>query len=314
MSQRALVFTLCALSVAACSGSPAPGSDPGEQQDQGSSSPADMAQALPPGTRLLRLVASDYNIKPGTEGYQCQRVTIPSDLYILKITPVSPNGVHHEVLAIDPGSSPDGMSSCGALDPSWTTLFASGVGSPSLTMPKGIAFKVAAGSKIVLDLHLFNARPTESITGTAAVDVLVADSNEGYQLAALPFIGPLAFTIPAASRSVSASCTMSNDTEFFAVFPHMHTTGQHMKITAGKTVVWDQDYNFTEQKFGQFPDWNGPEKVALKKGEKISVTCTYTQEGVGKKFGDSTTDEMCFAISYVTPAITTFMGTPFCAF
>mgnify|MGYP002137584815 CR=1 FL=1 len=205
MSQRALAFTLCALSVVACSGSPAPGSDPGEQQDQGSSSPADMAQALPPGTRMLRLVASDYNIKPGTEGYQCQRVTIPSDLYILKITPVSPNGVHHEVLAIDPGSSPDGMSSCGALDPSWTTLFASGVGSPSLTMPKGIAFKVAAGSKIVLDLHLFNARPTESITGTAAVDVLVADSNEGYQLAALPFIGPLAFTIPAASRSVSAS-------------------------------------------------------------------------------------------------------------
>ena len=33
---------------------------------------------------------------------------------------------------------------------------------------------------------------------------------------------------------------------------------------------------------------------------------------VGKKFGESTTDEMCFAISYVVPAIATTLGTPFC--
>lgn len=321
MSQRALLFTLCSLSVAACSGSPAaPDTGPDGQQDMATSPPTpDLSEPLPPGTRVMRLIASDFNIKPGTEGYQCQRVTIPSDIYILKITPVSPTGVHHEVLAIDPGTSPDGVSDCGPLDPSWKPLFASGVGSPSLTMPKGIAFKVAAGSKVVLDLHLFNARPDNNITGNAAVDVVVADTNDGYQLAALPFIGPLNFTVPATGRSVSGSCTVSNDTTFFAVFPHMHTTGQHIKITAGKTgsptTVWDQDYSFTEQKFGQFPNWDTTQaQVPLKKGDKISVTCTYTQDGVGKKFGDSTTDEMCFAISYVTPAISTLSGSAFCAF
>lgn len=317
MSQRALVFTLCALSVAACSGSPAsPDTGSDGQQDMATSTPTpDLSEPLPPGTRVMRLVASDFDIKPGTEGYQCQRVTIPNDIYILRITPVSPTGIHHEVLAIDPSNGPDGVSSCGPIDPKWQPMFASGVGSPSLEMPKGIAFKVAAGSKVVLDLHLFNARPDKNITGTAAVDVVVADKNDGYQLAALPFIGPLNFTIKDPGRSASGSCTVSNDTSFFAVFPHMHTTGQHIKITAGKTVVWDQDYSFTEQKFGQFPNWDATQaQVALKKGDKISVTCTYTADGVGKSFGDSTTDEMCFAISYVTPAISTLSGSAFCAF
>src|SRR3569832_1531035 len=90
----------------------------------------------PPGTHWLRLVTSDYDLKSGSEGYQCQRVTVPQDLYILKITPVSPMGVHHVVLAIDPSTKPDGKSACGPLDPKWQPLFASGVGSPSLELPK----------------------------------------------------------------------------------------------------------------------------------------------------------------------------------
>lgn len=328
MSQRAPMFTSCLfwLSVAmpvlgaACSGTPAGTGDP---PDSGVTPPdlsgpsADLAQPLPPHTRLLHLISSDYTIPPGSERYQCQRITADKDLYILKVTPVSPLGVHHEVLAIDPSNGPDGVSRCGPLDTTWRPLFASGVGSPSLDMPQGVALKVPAGSKLVLDLHLFNARPTGDINGTAAVDVVVADSDEGYQLATVPFIGPVNFTIKAPG-TVSGSCTVSNDTSFFAVFPHMHTTGKHIKISAGRTgsetVVWDDDYTFEEQRFGAFPDWKGPKAVALKKGDKISVTCTYDPSGYGKKFGDSTTDEMCFAISYVTPAINTFGGSPFCPF
>lgn len=327
MSQRTVLSVLCMFSLAAgaaCS-DPANGNSPSDNPD--SSAPgADLGQgsgdmALLPNTRMLHLVSSDYDIPPGSERYQCQRITVDKDLYILKITPVSPLGVHHEVLAIDPSNGPDGVSRCGPLDTNWRPLFASGVGSPSLDMPPGVALKVPAGSKLVLDLHLFNARPTGDVTGTAAVDVVVADSDAGYQLAAVPFIGPVQFTVPGSGPTpgqVSGSCTVSNDTSFFAVFPHMHTTGKHIKITAGRsgseTVVWDDDYSFDEQRFGSYPDWKGPKAVAMKKGEKINVTCTYDKTGYGKKFGDSTTDEMCFAISYVTPAINTFGGSPFCPF
>jgi hypothetical protein len=328
MSRRALGSSLCALTLFACTDKPAtvdPGPGPGGSPDGASGGGVDLAGgpgdlALPPHTRMIRLVSSTYDIPAGTENYQCQRVTIPQDMYILRITPVSPDGVHHEVVAIDPSGKPDGKSACGPIESQWQPLFASGVGSPSLDMPQGVALKVSAGSQVVLDLHLFNARPSGTISGEAAVDVVAADTDDGYQIAAVPFIGPVQFTIPSSGASagiVSGKCTLSNDTTFFAVFPHMHLTGKHIKISAGstgnETVVWDNDYNFNEQTFGRYPNWLGPPAVSLKRGDHIAVTCTYNAMGFGKHFGDSTTDEMCFAISYVTPAIKTIGGSAFCA-
>src|SRR5215468_985026 len=119
----------------------------------GGSGGGDMA--LPPNTTMMRLVTSHYVIPVGQEFYQCEQVTVPSDLYIVKVIPVSPLGVHHEVLAIDPGSHADGKYSCGPIGFNWTPLFASGVGSPSLDMPANVALKVSAGQHVVLNLHLF---------------------------------------------------------------------------------------------------------------------------------------------------------------
>ena len=290
MSQRAHLFTSCmfwltvtvSVGGAACSG-PLAGSPPdsGTATPDLSGSSADLAEPpLPPHTRLIHLISSDYSIPPGTEGYQCQRITADRDLYILKITPVSPLGVHHEVLAIDPSNGPDGVSRCGALETTWRPLFASGVGSPSLVMPEGVALKVPKGSKLVLDLHLFNARPTGDLNGTAAVDVVAAETDEGYQLATVPFIGPVNFTIKAPGN-VSGSCTLSNDTSFFAVFPHMHTTGKHIKISAGRTgsetVVWDDDYTFEEQRFGAFPDWKAPRRWRSRRATRSASPAATTQ-------------------------------------
>jgi hypothetical protein len=71
-------------------------------------------------------------------------------------------------------------------------------------------------------------------------------------------------------------------------------------------TVWDQDYSFNDQKFGTW------DLIQLKQGDRIKNTCTYDASGVGKKFGDSSTDEMCFAISYVTPPVSGTLGQPFC--
>jgi hypothetical protein len=275
--------------------------------------------ALPPGTTMMRLVTSHYSIPPGKEFYQCEQITLPSDVYIVKVIPVSPLGVHHEVLAIDPSAHADGTytSGCGAIGFNWTPLFASGVGSPALDMPANVALKVGATQHVVLNLHLFNASTTNTLDGDAAVDVIIATNPSGYQLAAVPFAGNVTFTVPStAPYQVQGQCTVSNATKYFAVFPHMHQTGAHMKIWteagATQTVVWDEDYSFNEQKFGQFPNWMGPQEIALNQGDKIKLTCTYDAKGAGIKFGDKSTDEMCFAISYVYPAISTTAGSPFC--
>jgi hypothetical protein len=259
----------------------------------------------------MQLISSDFMLAPGTEMYQCQRLTVQQDMYLVQITPLSPMGVHHEVLAIDASGQPDGVSTCQAFEPGWTPLFASGVGSPSLTMPDKVALKVIKGQQIVLNLHLFNATTQPIPTSTAAIQVALANDPSGYQLAGVPFVGNMNFTVPA-NMQVNGQCTVSNDATYFAVFPHMHLTGAHMKVwteSGGQqNVVWDQDYNFSEQKFGMFPG------VQLKQGDVIKNTCTYSPAGIGKKFGDSTTDEMCFAISYVTPPISGTAGKAFCIF
>ena len=270
--------------------------------------------ALPPGQMQTNLMTTHYSIPAGQEFYWCKEIPMAADTYLTQIIPISPLGVHHEVLAIDP-SAKDGEYTCQAIGTNWTPLFASGVGSPSLLMPDKVALKVAAGQHVVLNLHLFNATQNP-IEGDAAIDVVEATDTTGFQFAGVPFVGNISFTVPGAPYQVNGQCTISTDTSYFAVFPHMHTTGTHMKIWtqsgSTSTVVWDNDYLFSEQKFGEYPNWMGPQLVPLKAGDKIMNTCTYSAAGVGKKFGESTTDEMCFAISYVVPAIATTLGTPFC--
>ena len=168
----------------------------------------------------------------------------------------------------------------------------------------------------MLNLHLFNATQA-TLEGDAAVDIVTVDDPTGYQFAGVPFVGNVTFQNLQSPYTVQGQCTVSVDTNYFAVFPHMHTTGQHMKVwtesaTGGTTTVWDEDYSFNEQKFGEYPNWMGPQLVPLKKGDKIKNTCQYTAASAGKSFGDKTGDEMCFAISYVVPAIATTLGTPFC--
>jgi hypothetical protein len=300
----AYLALLCGM-LAGCSSSSNMGMPGGNGGGGGTDGGGDMA--LPPGTTGMTLISSDYMIPTGQEFYQCQRMTVQQDMYLVKVTPVSPTGVHHEVLAIDPSGQPDGVAPCDAFGPTWQPLFASGINSPELDMPEGVALKISAGQQIVLQLHLFNAT-TSDIKNTASVDVALAADPTGYELASVPFIGNIKFTI-GQSLQVNGTCTLSNDAKYFAVFPHMHQHGAHLKAWTEGSVsqtVWDEDYSFTEQKFGQWAP------IQMKKGDKIQVTCTYDSGGLGISFGQSTTQEMCFAISYLTPPVTGSYGTAFC--
>lgn len=293
--------------VVACSSSSGGGGDMAGMMPGG-----DMT--LPPGTMAMRLIGSDYEIPPGQEFYQCQRITLPADLHIVRITPVSPLGVHHEALAIENSPKAEGTSRCSADDIAFNvkSLFASGVNSPTLNMPAGAALKVAAGQQIQLNLHLFNAT-MQTLKATAAIDVVVATSPAGFEEVAVPFVGNATFSSIPASGIITGSCTASNDTRFFAVFPHMHQTGKHIKIEVGSTLVWDDDYDFNDQRFGFHTSWRAAEEeVVVKKGDKIKVTCTYGPDGIGKGFGDSSTEEMCFAISFVHPPVQNSFGSTFC--
>jgi hypothetical protein len=106
------------------------------------------------------------------------------------------------------------------------------------------------------------------------------------------------------NQIVSGGCTLPSDTKYFAVFPHMHQIGTHIKVDAvvgGTTMnLYDNDYSFNNQDFAEFTP------IAMAKGDKVNVTCTYDNEtGMPVKFGQSSYNEMCYAISYFYPPIST---------
>jgi hypothetical protein len=252
-----------------------------------------------PERRTIRLVSSTFELQPGAEGYQCQVLTLTEDVFVKRITPVAPLGVHHITVGIDTSGAPDGVTRCGPLAPN--AFFALGVNSDAVSFPDPAVVKLSAGQKIVLNLHLFNAS-TSVRSGEAAIDVEAITAPSRYEIASIALIGPPGFVI-GPSRTVDARCTVQKRATWFALFPHMHQTGQHMKAwrrtpAGGETVIWDEDFTFEEQTIGVFA-----EPIVLDPGDRIDATCTYTEEGVGKTFGDSSNAEMCFAIAFTYPPI-----------
>ncbi|MGZ7022996.1 MAG: monooxygenase [Ilumatobacteraceae bacterium] len=270
------------------------------------------SSSLPPGDApgSLRLVSSDYTLAAGQEIYICKRVTMKEDVWIHAITPVDGVGTHHELLAIDPNPQlGDGIESpCDPLQPTWNMLFASGVNSPSLTMPDGVAFHVNKGDQMVFQMHLLNATP-DTITSKASLDVIAVDAAQVQNEAEMVLAGPppiatlTRFQIPPGDNQViSSSCTMTGASNFYALFPHMHKLGRHIKVSTiigGATnVIWDNDYKFTEQGFTSF------DPIPMQMGDKIHVDCTYDNDtGAVVPMGESSNQEMCFAISYRFPKL-----------
>jgi Copper type II ascorbate-dependent monooxygenase, C-terminal domain len=270
----------------------------------------------------LRLISGDYSLAAGQEKFLCQRLTVQSDLYITRITPVNGLATHHEVLGIDttPGQ-PDGQADCsGNIEfdvLKWKLLFASGVNSPGLTMPAGVALKVAAGQQLVFQMHVLNASQS-AVTSSASIDVRTLPPGAPTPIEAQMILaGPLPDhrvtpDIPVGVQVIKGTCTLKADSHYFAVFPHMHQIGTHIAVAAtvggAAQTLYDADYSFNNQDFKEFPP------VAMAQGDQVGVACTYdNQTGMPVQFGQSSYNEMCFAISYFYPPLPTSVLGDFCS-
>ena len=154
---RLLAAATLALVGMACSGS-------------GSSGAADdTADAAPPGEAPLAVPPVGFQLKstpvtmaPGEEQYLCWSFVLPSTtpLNVIATVPqVSAHGVHHYAVFTKSGAlpaNPNGYD-CKVMDATWGLVAGGGVGTAGLTFPKGTAMTLAAGTQVVLQLHLLNA-------------------------------------------------------------------------------------------------------------------------------------------------------------
>ncbi|HKP59019.1 MAG TPA: hypothetical protein VJV78_19995 [Polyangiales bacterium] len=250
------------------------------------------------------LVTGRWEVPAGQETYHCARFTLPETITVSSFRALSPPGTHHTLLTIvDNPTDPDGSAPCTAGTNGKKSITGSGVGSNDLNMPAGVAMEVKAGQQLLLNLHLFNVtdKPITGTSGTLFKPMAVADVK---QYAEGVLAGQINLSIPVGGPTMqSGDCTMTHDSTLFAVSPHMHQLGVHLKAvakssTAGEVVLMDKPYSFDEQLVYPLD-----KEVPMKKGDIVHVECTY-QNTTNKPvmFGESSLSEMCFAGVYRYPA------------
>ena len=252
------------------------------------------------------LIDGEWSLEVGSEGYTCVVATVPEDMYVNAFRPVAPVGTHHTVLT-QGATQDEGVFPCGAGTNGENMLYGSGVGTEEEFLPPGVAVKLSAGDKLLLNLHLFNASGSV-LTGVSGVEVQRIDPADVVHEARSVLAGTVSIAIPPQSEgSATGYCTIPSNVTIFGIGPHMHQLGTHMKVTAlrdggDSEVVHDAAYTFDDQRHYELSPF-----VELEAGDQVQVDCTYdnpTQQLV--TFGDSSTAEMCFAGLFLYPASANF--------
>jgi Copper type II ascorbate-dependent monooxygenase, C-terminal domain len=248
------------------------------------------------------LLTGEWTMPPGTEGYVCARHTIDEDLYVNGFDAIKPLGTHHTLLTMGEPNAPDGLTPCNAGENRPLSVFGSGLGTDLLEFPPGVGLKIAKGSQVLLNLHLFNSG-ADDLSGLSGTRVRTMPESEVKDIAEGILAGTLMLRLPPGETTTSIGhCTMSSDVTLFAVAPHMHQLGIHEKVvaeraSADEVVLLDAPYDFNEQSYGLI------EPLKLTKGDRVRVECTHrnTTDKI-VTFGESTLSEMCFAGLYRYPA------------
>jgi hypothetical protein len=302
-------YTLLAFALTiGCGKDPAGGGDDQPVID----APSGMADAYVPPAGYTKLIGRTWTLQPGaTDIYKCVRVTIPQDMYITAFEAQAPLGTHHTVLSIagaNGTSGPDGEQDCAVQTLGMQMLYASGVGTSPLEFPANVGLKIAAGTQIHLNLHLYNAGDS-ALSGESAIWVK-SQPTAPPMLAEMVFAGKFLFSIAGTpqgqqpmEQKVIGGCTVNNPFSLFAVWPHMHKIATHQKVevirNSASTVLHDAPFNFYEQNYHlQNPIYQ------VQTGDQIRVTCSYLNPSTASvTFGDSSDQEMCFSGLYRYPAM-----------
>lgn len=293
----------------ACGGG---GDDSGDGSDGAGGAPSpsrDLLEELPVG-EMTPLIQGDWSIDAGTEKYVCVRRTIGKDLFVDGFDALSPTGTHHTVLSVGARSGPDGVRECSdSFEQHAFVLHATGIGTGPVDFPEGVAVKLPEGLQLHLNIHLFNTSADE-LTGTSGSRGRgVAPADVVHEAEAV-LMGTEDIRVPAReSMTFRGVCTQIGDAHLFATFPHMHQIGTHMRVVAessimGDVTILDDPFQFDQQPFMTYPI------IDLAQGDQVVVDCTYdnpTDQAV--RFGESSNDEMCYAITYRYPALGTLFGT-----
>ena len=161
----------------------------------------------------------------------------------------------------------------------------------------------------MLALHLFNATagPLRGTSGVRAWSVPPSSADIGAEAIS---VWTKDFSLPPGRVTVTrARCTFAHESTVFALHPHMHALGTHMKVIArtghAQKVLHDERFDFVEQP--SFPI----EPLTLAAGDRLEIECTHINTTASVvTYGASSRAEMCAVSVYRYPASSS--GNYFC--
>ena len=246
-------------------------------------------------------------LPPGAERTFCFHTEVPSD------TPVSvarfeftmSPGCHHlMVFALGTDTAASGTLDTHACNCEGAPLYISANLSSELRMPDGVAFPLAARTRLLLETHCFN---TDGARERAASATLTAEYAQGSFEHAGMFSGfSTAIAVPAhAMQTVSGRCQLRSDLKIFGMSIHTHS---HATFAGIELVATDEQRNdlvqSTDWEHPMFRSWQAPYFFKLFPGEQLQYTCKYNNPGDSTVLVGSShdTNDMCIPIALYFPA------------
>lgn len=252
-----------------------------------------------PAEQLLSFKTDTFTLAPGAEKYMCYTKTLTEDVWIDRFSHAGHPDVHHMVLVRTLVPEPEQPFECPTFfKPTWIPLFATGTSNAEMTVPAGSSFPLAKGTQLLIQLHLLNSSVVEN---SGALEVQMRKVAPTQSEAGIYAFGTTLIDLPAAQvSSVSNDCTVQEDVNFFAVFPHMHTLGKSLVFERGPDAQHlQEEYRVDPWDFGD--QFIAPHPMTLHTGDLTRTTCTYDNTRTTRvTFGESTENEMCFFVGFRT--------------
>jgi len=281
--------------------------------------------------------ADSFTPPIGRDTYRCFSIPthLAGDKYVsaVDVHPGDRNTVHHVIAFIDqtgesqkldendPGPGYDCFGDAGftPTDPSAATLGGWAPGSRPIVLPDGVAYKLPANSRVVLQVH-YHPHGPDPLPDKTEIGVYYASKPPAKLLRIVPLINTT-FTIPPGNANYPVTAGLAPHpyentplpvpVHLWLVAPHMHLLGRKMTVTATlpdgtkSCLINIDDWDFNWQGQYRYAD-----PIALPVGTKLSLEAFYDNSSNNPRnpntppkpvsWGEQTTDEMCIAFLGVT--------------
>lgn len=255
------------------------------------------------GTGPVTLVSRSWIQAASSESYLCRQIQANSDLRITSFHPLLPAGTFRMwvVTSDTPLNPTSGDFDCGfdlVATAGNRLIYVAGIGTNDLSFSNGVGVHVRSGQYVTLVLQVVNVQAS-ALSGTSGVSVETASQLSAE--ADMILGGTLQLSIPANSTTYTqhGDCQAQSGWNILALLPMgnaLEVSSTIELVHGATTTLHSAAYDLDQQAYY-------PQTATVAIGDTLRVTCSYVNTRPATVvFGAASTDEVCFAGVFRTPA------------